>query len=256
MTTATHPIEGIEADYFEEGVERYDRLEEDINDRIGTEDAPVGTSRFAAALAGYVAVRARARGIKPSSTAPVDASEFEWFDHHAYDSYTTGRDVARNLLDDADINYTPRTIQQSGNHKRGLNTVHTRQRTYWGSLAEDLRKEVRGALESGTDGMTVQQARRNAIDRVRKVGADRAKRIASYEPSWAFGKGMVNEYHEANVSEVTIDISWETAGDRNVCSECRANAGTYTVSAVDGMLEAEEYPAHPYCRCLLIPGSS
>lgn len=249
-----HPIEEYEAGYAEEAQQRYQRLESDIEDRIDDTDGEIGTAGFATAVASYVATRARTHGLQPSSGAPDSRAEYAWFDEYVHDSYADGREFARDML--RRENYTPSqgTVTTNPYHQQGLRKAQERQRKYWGSLTTDLRSEIREQLTTDLEqGATLQQARATALDRVEKTGIDRATRIANYEPNWAFSKATLSEYRAADVSNVRVDMRWETAGDAGVCPECAANEGVYTLTAADGMLENNEFPPHPFCRCLLVP---
>ena len=250
-----HPYEDEEAGYLADGTRRYRQVADDVTSRMGEEDdEEIGTQGFAAAIAGYVGLRARERGLKPASTAPAGPDEFEWFDDYVRSSYDAGYEFARDALRADGRTPSGGRMAQNSYHQRGLSKIHNRQRQKWTQLADDVTDEIQSALSSRVEsGASLQQARAQALDRIAKTGVDRAKRIATYEPAWAFTKGTVEEYRAAGVSNVEIDLSWETAGDARVCEVCLSRAGTYSVTEVDSMLESENFPAHPYCRCLIVP---
>lgn len=249
------PFEPVEDDYAADATSRYERIEDDLADRIGSADGAVGTSEFAATIATWIATRQRSHNLTPSSTLPTSEDEYEWFDRHAVRAYELGYDRARDLLESSGVS-PGRTlgVERSPRHRSALQRVHERQRRYWNNLATDLRSEVQTTLASEVEtGSTIQQASSTVSDRIEKTGKDRAKRIATYEPSWSFNRAMVEEYADAGVRQVAVDVSWETMADGNVCEECLARSGTYSISEARALLESGSFPAHPYGRCLLVP---
>lgn len=78
----------------------------------------------------------------------------------------------------------------------------------------------------------------------------RAQRIARTEIVHAHAEGQLDAFEEMGL-DVGILAEWVTAGDEQVCDECRPLEGRiFTVDEARGMI-----PVHPQCRCAWQPAA-
>lgn len=77
----------------------------------------------------------------------------------------------------------------------------------------------------------------------------RAERVARTEVSRAYVEGQLDALELMGVEELGVMVEWTTAGDSHVCPLC--------VELEDKVFSIEDargvFPAHPECRCALIP---
>lgn len=111
-------------------------------------------------------------------------------------------------------------------------------------VADETEKALRDALLAGyAEGEGIP----DIADRVRDVfdgfDAVRAERIARTEIIAASSQGAVEIYKAAGITQ----SEWYTAMDERECELCETLAGVHDIS--------EQYtpPAHPNCRCVLLP---
>lgn len=91
---------------------------------------------------------------------------------------------------------------------------------------------------------------RDMADRVEKIGVTRARMLARTEVIRSHADASLNVYEQAGADGINIEAEVSTAQDGKVCEICKALAdnGPYTLEKARGML-----PAHPNCRCAMIP---
>lgn len=252
-----YPYEEHEDAYREEAERRYERLKKDAGDVITESDQPLGTAGFAGIAGTWVYAKTREHNLRPQSTLPTSTDEYEWFDRYARRSYDEGQQFARRAMEARGID-PPRTpgVDQSPRHRHALTEVHERQRRYWGRLATDLSDDVKVTLRELPEGASISQARAALHDRIEKKGLYRAGLIAGTEPNWAFNRAILEEYADAGIENVDIDVTWETAGDNKVCERCALRSGTYSVDQAREMMEEGDFPEHSLCRCVFLPSAS
>jgi len=85
---------------------------------------------------------------------------------------------------------------------------------------------------------------RDIVRQIDDVGITRATMMARTEVMKAVNTGVKDRYKQAGVEKV----EWLTAIDDNTCDECEGNSGN-----VYPIEDTPACPAHPNCRCTLIP---
>lgn len=156
-------------------------------------------------------------------------------------------------------------------HRDALETLYTRNfRALEGITAEvgtQISRELTDGLQAG---IGPRDMARNLTDRVDAIGKTRATVLARTEVINAHAEATLNRYDELDVEGVTVRAEWQTAGDARVCPICQALEGrTWTIQEAretrldlsgrvpDDVSGASDVPvkppAHPQCRCALIP---
>jgi SPP1 gp7 family putative phage head morphogenesis protein len=79
-------------------------------------------------------------------------------------------------------------------------------------------------------------------------GRKRAERIAATEVTRAAAEGSRLSYIESGVVE---KVQWRTARDERTCPVCAPLEGKH--AGLDGNFNGVSVPAHPNCRCWLVP---
>lgn len=113
-----------------------------------------------------------------------------------------------------------------------------------GSREEFIRSSIVEWIENGEPlNVLTEQLARSFFSR------DRAEMVAATEVTRAYAEGNRAAWREAGIIE---SMEWRTAVDERVCPICGPLHGK-TVS-VDGDFEDDQFPpAHPRCRCWIVP---
>jgi SPP1 gp7 family putative phage head morphogenesis protein len=111
-------------------------------------------------------------------------------------------------------------------------------------MTDEMRKKI---VDVVSDGMLKGKSPEDIakmIDEEVDSGKDRARMIARTESMYAFNTAAKLQYEKFNVQKVR----WLTAYDDRTCAEC---------ASLDGkefdIDEVPDCPAHPNCRCVLLP---
>jgi SPP1 gp7 family putative phage head morphogenesis protein len=124
-------------------------------------------------------------------------------------------------------------------------------------INDTMRASLRRILaESLTEGVAPREMARRITAEIDAIGIRRAMLIARTEVIAAHHLANISEYRQAGILGIRLQAEWLTAGDKRVCSICRALAvkdsglgpGIYTLDQIEFMI-----PAHPACRCMAIP---
>jgi SPP1 gp7 family putative phage head morphogenesis protein len=116
------------------------------------------------------------------------------------------------------------------------------------AMGQQMSRELAAGI---TQGENPRKIARRLNDRVENVGLHRGRLVARTEVVRAHNEAALNRYADVGnrVSGVTLLAEHTTAGDRRVCPECAALAGTrYTLEEARGAI-----PVHPSCRCTCLP---
>lgn len=126
-------------------------------------------------------------------------------------------------------------------------------------ISETTRREIRSAVEKALAGelkdesgrpLPVRKAIQQSLDTKQGPFSEmRADMIARTEIAHARSFGHFEAWKRAGVKAV----SWHTAGDAKVCPECRLNAGAVRPLGKAFPSGDARPPAHPRCRCWLVP---
>lgn len=83
---------------------------------------------------------------------------------------------------------------------------------------------------------------------------DRAMTIARSELIAAENQGNMQGYRDAASTGVRVMKEWETAGDDAVSEDCEENESVGPIDLDDDFPSGDsEPPAHPNCRCAVVP---
>ncbi|MAK86382.1 MAG: hypothetical protein CMK96_05475 [Pseudomonas sp.] len=136
-------------------------------------------------------------------------------------------------------------------HADRVGLVYTRTFNDLKGITDEMDKQISRELANGlSQGLGPMDIARSLTDRVEKVGITRARMLARTEVIAAHAEASLNVYEEAEADGVMIEAEFATAGDAQVCQQCRdaAAAGPYSLDKARGMI-----PLHPNCRCAFIP---
>lgn len=154
-----------------------------------------------------------------------------------------GYDVA---VQGSDIVGTPMLGER---HLQSIQTLYARQFELLNNITTDMGTRISAILVDGMGaGENPKKIARTMVDRV-GISLRRAKTMARTEIIKAHHVALWNQYYDAQVEGVLVEVEFSATGDDRMCEEC-AN--------MDGRVYplAETYtliPVHPNCRCCLIP---
>lgn len=112
-------------------------------------------------------------------------------------------------------------------------------------MATQIRKELLDGLVQGDNPKVI--ARRIATQTGKSSYA--ARRIARTEIIRAHAEGQLDALERLGVTEVGVQVEWQTAGDKRVCKLCAGMEGKiFKIKEAHGMI-----PKHPNCRCAFVP---
>lgn len=169
-----------------------------------------------------------------SATATVHGGPVDWGawtpgDHEAAGKLTAGARGLQNLLD-----------------TYGIAEIKAIADTRTGELADALR----AALERGDSAEKLARVLRGILE-----DPGRAQMIADTETARAVSQATLGVYEREHVD----GVEWVTAPDERVCAVCEANAAEGPVPAGHQFAHkpgsADGPPAHPGCRCVLVPAA-
>jgi SPP1 gp7 family putative phage head morphogenesis protein len=156
-------------------------------------------------------------------------------------------------------------------HRDALQRLYTRNFSELEGITEAMNQQISRELADGfSRGLNPTAMARNLTDRIDKVGKHRATLLGRTETIRAHSTATLNRFEEAGVDTVTVRAEWTTAGDRRVCPICqtlegrtmtveeaRSDTFTYQASGDEAASLSGTYPvqppAHPQCRCSLLP---
>lgn len=156
-------------------------------------------------------------------------------------------------------------------HRSSLKRLYTRTYGNLEDITDDGAQSVREALTEGfADGHNPNKMATRINKEVEQLNISRARVLARTETINNYSIGTLDRYQRAGVGMVRVDAEWSTAGDRRVCPICETLEGRVMTidEARNGNFEFEPAegqpaslagtyqirpPAHPSCRCALLP---
>lgn len=181
--------------------------------------------------------------------------------------YEKGVRHANEALEEAGYDVPDRDVENIFNlpvHQDALQLLYTRNFDELKGITEAMNQAISRELAEGFQrGENPTKIARRITDTVDDIGKRRATTLARTEVIRAHSEATLNRFERFGVGEVTVKAEWSTAGDRRVCPICRALEGkTFTISEAREStfsFEGKDYPlrppAHPNCRCALIPST-
>ena len=159
---------------------------------------------------------------------------------YARKAYTKGQLRAQDLLSkegikDALMN-TPADV-------RAIDAIRLRNYAAIIGVTDDMGKKIASELTDGiVKGQGADEIARRLVNEV-DMSSDRAKLVARTEVMYAYNNASEARFKAHGVEEV----EWLAALDERLCDECNANDGKhFPIGSI-------ECPAHPNCRCTLLP---
>lgn len=157
-------------------------------------------------------------------------------------------------------------------HEDTLETLFTRNYRLLEGITTDMDEEISRILTQGfAEGRNPNRMASQINDSIDDIGIQRSRTLARTEVINAHSESTIRRFEQAGVEDVRIEAEWSHAGDRRVCPICRAlqAQGVMTLESVkNGTFEFEpgeeeqpslagkyprKPPAHPNCRCALLP---
>jgi len=163
------------------------------------------------------------------------------------------------------------TALAAGVHERKLQALFTENFERLEGITADVSEEVKRELADGlAEGESPTTMARRLTDKIDKTGKNWATVRARTEVVRAHSEATLTRFEQMGVNNVTVRAEWSTAGDARVCPICaslngrvftiqEARTDTFQFSPGEGIPDhlAGEYPvqppAHPQCRCSLLP---
>lgn len=119
-------------------------------------------------------------------------------------------------------------------------------------IEEATRDMLRGTIASGlADGLSAEEIA-SSIEDGYAFGEERSQLIAETEIASANSEGALAGYVEAAAEGISVKKSWLILDD--ACDDCQENADAGAIDLDDMFPTGDEAPpAHPNCRCVLVP---
>jgi len=148
-------------------------------------------------------------------------------------------------------------------HRDELQLIYTRDYSELEGITRAVSQQANRTLAEGlAAGEGPADIARRLTDRIDKIGKTRATTLARTSVIDTFNSAALNRYDELGAEGVTVRAEWTTAGDGRVCSICESLEGrtwtieearSETVSVAGHSDVSVRPPAHPRCRCAIIP---
>lgn len=247
----------MESSYHDAAIARYQYIKTALDPSVigsGSID-PSDASEVAGMVRGWLSSIIEAEGLAPSSPLPRGVTEYDWFDGYIAASYEAGYEYGVSALEEVGESRPTPGLEQSPLHRQSQKELHQRQRTYWNALADDVAADTRRRVsEEVSDGATAEDVADVVVDRLEKVAENRVRQITTFEPAWAYNRGALVEFHDAESAGADIDVEIVLVDDERRCATCWESRGSlYSVDAAINLMESNGFPWHPECRCLVAP---
>jgi SPP1 gp7 family putative phage head morphogenesis protein len=148
-------------------------------------------------------------------------------------------------------------------HRDELQLAYTRDYSELEGITQAVSQQSTRTLAEGlAAGEGPRDIARRLTDRVDAIGKTRATALARTSVIDTFNSAALARYEELGIDGVTVQAEWKTAGDNRVCDICQSLEGR-TWSIEEARSETVDVaghsdipvkpPAHPRCRCAIIP---
>lgn len=119
-------------------------------------------------------------------------------------------------------------------------------------VTQTMSSKMNQILSNGVlQGKSPQKIASEMSKSIRGLSKVQAQKIANTEIVHAQSEAQLDGFEELGEDSVGVYAEWATAGDGDVCPQCKSLEGTvYTISAARGLI-----PLHPNCRCAWIPAT-
>lgn len=152
-------------------------------------------------------------------------------------------------------------------HREELQTAYTRDYSELEGITQAVSQQANRTLAEGlARGENPRAIARRLTDRIDAIGKTRATTLARTSVIDTFNAAALNRYEQLDgVEGISVTAEWQTAGDNRVCPICEALEGrmwtieearSATVSVAGHDDIPVRPPAHPNCRCAIIPSTS
>lgn len=197
-------------------------------------------------------------------------------------AYGRGLKDATRALRDQGLDVSAADVEDmfnQGVHARTLQRLFTADYEDLEDITDEVADQVRRELTEGfAQGENPRKIARRITGRVDSIGKTRATTLARTRAIDAYSEATLNRFEGAGVSRVEVRAEWLTAGDARVCPICinlegntwttdEVRSETFTLTEADVRPHVDEGqsvssftgdwpikpPAHPQCRCRLIP---
>jgi len=148
-------------------------------------------------------------------------------------------------------------------HRDELQLIYTRDYSELEGITQAVSQQSNRMLADGlAAGEGPREIARRLTDRVDAIGKTRATTLARTSVIDTFNSASLARLDELDVEGVTVKAEWTTANDSRVCPICLELEGrTWTIEearseTVDVAGHSDvpvKPPAHPNCRCAIIP---
>ena len=193
-----------------------------------------------------------------------------WTSRFVLAAYLQGHNQAVGLLQQEGVSITPKDANELLRRPTDLNALrdlYTRTYENLNDITEDMADEIRTELTRGfAEGENPRKIADRLTKKVRDIQHTRAETLARTEVINSHAQSQLNTYESVGV-DVVGHSYWKDADDSRVCPFCSRLDGTpiklsearsATVDwAVEEGWQPQTWrlipPAHPQCRCTLIP---
>ena len=173
----------------------------------------------------------------------LDAKGKAVMDKYAQQFYYSGKAKSSAFLKSVGIDASLGLVPEDWN---GIDIIQTKFYASMKGVTDAMRKEIMSELTDGMlNGEGAEQLQRRIRQVVDDIGIARARMIARTESMYAFNNSSKANYERYGIEKV----QWLTSGLEGVCGECQDNGDhdPFDIASVP------DIPAHPNCRCVLVP---
>lgn len=219
----------------------------------GAFDFPTSAAKIEAFMRWLSALEAAEILTVREGTPLTTAAREAWTSKYIETAYSRGvRDASRRLRG-AGAEVAENWIESAFTrpiHADRAGIIYTRAYTELEGITGAMDSQISRVLSEGLiNGEGPIEIARQMVERVKKIGLNRARVLARTEVINAHATATLNVYQEAEVQGVEVQSEFTTAHDDRVCRKCKALEGrVYTLSEARGLI-----PVHPNCRCAWVP---
>ena len=122
------------------------------------------------------------------------------------------------------------------------------------NIVAPTREMIRQTIAKGLADNLGADAIAEQVQESTAFSADRADLIAQTEIATANSQGAMDGYREAAGLGITLRKAWQTSNDAGCCDDCQGNEDQGEIDLEDDFQSGDDTaPAHPNCRCVVVP---